>query len=545
MEITYSLKHISKLTISSVFTTLLICIPAIIVLSYIFTPSSDVWLHLKDTVLKEYIYNTLYIMLGVGVLTILIGFTTAYITTMYQFSFNNFFNYALILPFAIPTYIVAFIYAGMFDMTGTITTFLLHLFGTKISEINFYDIMSIEGAILVMSFVLYPYVYLITKTYLKAESSSVIEASKTMGLSSWKIFYKVIIPISRPAIIAGAILAVMEAVSDFGVVEYYGVSTFVTGIFRTWFGMGSVEDASKLAAILMIFIFSLIFCERFQRRNKNYKSSGKDFKPITKIKLKGFKNALAVTACFIPFLLGFLLPFIQMCFWFILSYEEIIDEEFLLLLKQTIFVSISSALLITILALLFVYNVKRKKTLLTDNLVQITKLGYSIPGAVIAVGILIAFSFFDNYIIDFFKTYFNINTKLIIGGTIAALIFGYVVRFSAIAINNYESAFSNIPSSYYDASKTLGAKETRIFTKIFAPLLKNSTYIAFILIFIEIIKELPLTMILRPFNFDTLAVRTYELTQQGQIVESSVPSIFIVFLGIISVLLLAKNLNKG
>ena len=191
-------------------------------------------------------------MLGVGLMTTAIGFTTAYITTMYKFTFSGFFHYALILPFAIPTYIVAFIYAGMFDMTGTVTTFFLDLIGKKVHEVDFYDIMSIEGAIIVMSLVLYPYVYLITKTYLRAESASVIDAAKTMGLTAWQTFYKVVLPLSRPAIVAGAILAVMEAVSDFGVVDYYGVSTFVTGIFRTWFGMGSVEDASKLAAMLMI-----------------------------------------------------------------------------------------------------------------------------------------------------------------------------------------------------------------------------------------------------------------------------------------------------
>lgn len=483
-------------------------------------------------------------MLGVGLMTTAIGFSTAYITTMYKFTFSSFFHYALILPFAIPTYIVAFIYAGMFDMTGSVTTFFLDLIGKKVHEVDFYDIMSIEGAIIVMSLVLYPYVYLITKTYLRAESASVIDAAKTMGLTPWQTFYKVVLPLSRPAIVAGAILAVMEAVSDFGVVDYYGVSTFVTGIFRTWFGMGSVEDASKLAAMLMTFIFLLIFLERFQRRNKRYKSSGKDFKPISKTQLRGSKNIFAFITCFLPFFFGFLLPFIQMCFWFSISYEEIIDEDFFTLLKQTLFIAVGSGVLITALALLFVYNARRTKTKTTDNIAQVAKLGYSIPGAVIAVGILIAFSLLDNTIIYIFETYFEINPGLIVGGTIAAVVFGYTVRFIAIAINNYESGFSKIPTTYDDAVKTLSVSEKRGFTHVFAPLLKNATFAGFIMVFIEIIKELPLTMILRPFNFDTLAVRSYELTQQGQVVESSVPSMFIVILGIMSVLLLAKNMSK-
>ena len=251
---TNKLNYFNKLTISSVFFTLLISIPALLLLSNIFS-SSDNWSHLVHTVLFEYIFNSLYIMFGVAFLTSIIGFSTAYITSLFTFTGSSFFHYALILPFAIPTYIVSYAYGGMFDITGSVTTFILNLMGKNLNEVYFFDIMSIEGAILVMSFVLYPYVYLISKTYLQAESSSIIDASKTVGLTNFQIFYKVIIPISRPAIVAGVILAVMEAVADFGVMDYYGVSTFVTGIFRTWFGMGSVEDASKLASMLMLCLF--------------------------------------------------------------------------------------------------------------------------------------------------------------------------------------------------------------------------------------------------------------------------------------------------
>ncbi|PLY06523.1 MAG: hypothetical protein C0625_09205 [Arcobacter sp.] len=329
------MNNFNKLTISSVILTLLISIPALILFSNIFS-SSENWQHLVDTVLFEYIFNSLYIMFGVAFLTSILGFTTAYITSLFQFTGSRFFHYALILPFAIPTYIVAYVYGGMFDITGSVTTFILNLMGKTLAEVNFFDIMSIEGAIIVMSLVLYPYVYLISKTYLKAESSSIIDASKTMGLTNFQIFYKVIIPISRPAIVAGVILAVMEAVADFGVMDYYGVSTFVTGIFRTWIGMGSVEDASKLASMLMLFVFILIFLERYQRRNKRYQSSGKDFRPITKQKLTGFRNILAFITCFIPFFFGFLLPFSQMSYWFYLSYEDVLDEDFLTVLYQTL-----------------------------------------------------------------------------------------------------------------------------------------------------------------------------------------------------------------
>lgn len=538
MEVTKLINNFSKIKISSFFLTLLISAPALIIFLYLFIGNSENWEHLKETLLFEYIFNSLYIMIGVAILTSIIGFTTAYLTSLYTFSYSKFFHYALILPFAIPTYIMAFIYGGMFDITGSVTTFLLKFFNTSIDQIVFFDIMSIEGAIIVMSLVLYPYVYLICKTYLSFESASIIEASKTFNLSTWKILRKVILPISRPAIVAGVTLAVMEAVSDFGVMDYFGVSTFVTGIFRTWLGMGSIEDASKLASILMTFLFILIILEKIQRRNKLYKSSGKDFRPIEKIKLKGFQNILATTACFLPFFLGFLLPFIQLCFWFIQSYEDIIDEDFMTLLYQTLSLGFGSAFLITAFAFLFVYNVRINKDTSSSVLTQIVKLGYSVPGAVVAVGILSFFSIIDKYVIDF------VSSTFIISGTIVAIVFGYCVRFIAISINTFESGFSRIPNSYDDAAFIFKIGDLKTFLKIYVPLLKNSAYAAFIVIFIEVIKELPLTMVLRPFNYDTLAVRALELTQQGQIIESSVPSMFIILIGMISVILLARNMNK-
>ncbi|MGM0519659.1 MAG: ABC transporter permease [Campylobacterota bacterium] len=519
--------------------TLLISAPALIIFLYLFSDSSSNWEHLKNTLLYDYIFNSLYIMFGVGILTGIIGFTTAYLTSLYSFSFSRFFHYGLILPFAIPTYIMAFIYGGMFNITGTVTTFILDILDKDLSEVVFFDIMSIEGAIIVMSLVLYPYVYLLCKTYISFESSSIVDAAKTFNLSSWQILRKVIIPISRPALVAGITLAVMEAVSDFGVVDYFGISTFVTGIFRTWFGMGSVEDAAKLASLLMTFIFIIIILERLQRRNRVYKSSGKDFKPIEKIELKGMKNFLASFTCFIPFFFGFILPFVQLVYWFYLSYEDTLDESFIELLYQTVSLALVSATIITTLALVFVYNSRVNKDKTSSTLNQIAKMGYSIPGAVVAVGILSFFSILDKYVIDL------VTSDMIISGSIIAVVFGYCVRFLAISINNFESGFSRIPSSYDDAAKIFNIGDVKTFFKIYLPLIKNSAFSAFIVIFIEVVKELPLTMILRPFNFDTLAVRALELTNQAQIIESSVPSMFIILLGLVSVILLAKNMNKA
>ena len=524
--------------ISSVFLTLLICIPMLTIFVYLFVSDTENWQHIKNTVLFEYIYNTLYIMIGVAVITTVIGFTTAYLTSLYTFSFSKIFDYGLILPFAIPTYIIAFMYNGMFGITGNITTFILNFIGKDFSEVTFFDIQSIEGAVIVMSLVLYPYVYLVCRTYLGFESASIIEAAKTFNLSSFEILKKVILPISRPAIIAGATLAVMEAIADFGVMQYFGVNTFVTGIFKTWEGMGSIEDASKLASMLMTFLFILIILEKYQRRNKVYKSSGKDFRPIVKTKLKGYKNILAFTACFIPFFFGFLLPFTQLTIWFFQSFEAILDEEFIHLLLSTLQLGIISASLITILALLVVYNSRINKDKTSNLLVQIIKLGYSVPGAVVAVGILSFFGILNKYVLNLF------STDILISGTIIAVIFGYIVRFIAISINTFEAGFNRIPQSYDDAAQISDIGAFKTFIKVFIPLIKNSAFASFIIVFIEVIKELPLTMVLRPFDYSTLAIRALELNEQSQTIESSVPSMFIVLIGIGSVLLLTKNMKK-
>lgn len=531
---------IKTLKLSSVLLTLLISIPMITIFLFLFIGNTENWEHIKNNVLLDYIYNTLYIMIGVGLLTTLLGFSTAYLVSLYQFTFSKIFDYALILPFAIPTYIIAFIYNGMFGISGNVTGYFLGLMDKNISQVPFFwDIQSIEGAVLVMSLVLYPYVYLVCRTYLSFESSSIIEAAKTFNLNTWQILKKVILPISRPAIIAGSTLAVMEAVSDFGVMDYFGVNTFVTGIFRLWEGMGSIEDASKLASILMTFIFILILLERFQRRNKVYKSSGKDFRPITKIKLTGYQNIIAVIICFIPLFFGFLMPFIQLVFWFIESYEKVIDEDFIELFFRTIQLGVISATIITSIALLIVYNFRINKDKTSSSLVQITKLGYSIPGAVVAVGILTFFGVVNEYALKLFDTTFLVT------GTALAVIFGYLVRFIAISINNFEAGFNRIPQSYDDAAQISGIGPFKTFRKVMFPLIKNSAFASFIVIFIEVVKELPLTMVLRPFDYNTLAIRAFELNEQAQTIESAVPSMCIVLIGIVSVLLLTRNMKKA
>ena len=529
----------SHIKISSVIITLLISIPMITIFLYLFITNTENWEHIKNNLLFEYTLNTFYIMIGVGFLTTLIGFSTAYLTSLYNFTFSKYFDYALILPFAIPTYIIAFMYNGMFGISGNITNFFLSLMNKNISEVIFFDIQSIQGAILVMSLVLYPYVYLVCRTYLNFESASIIEASKTFNLSNFKILKKVILPISRPAIIAGSTLAVMEAISDFGVMDYFGVNTFVTGIFKTWEGMGSIEDASKLASILMTFVFIVIILERFQRRNKVYKSSGKDYRPITKEKLTGYKNFLAFFVCFIPVFFGFILPFIQMSIWFLQSYKTVIDEEFIFLLFRTLKLGIISSLIITFFALFLVYSARINKDNFSSSLVQISKLGYSIPGAVVAVGILSFFGILNEFYLKLFS-----STFLIIG-TIIAILFGYLVRFIAITINNFEAGFNRIPQSYDDASMISGIVNLKTFIKVFLPLIKNSIFASLIIVFIEVIKELPLTMILRPFNYDTLSIRALELNEQAQTVQSAVPSFFIVIIGMISVILLIRNMKKA
>ncbi len=473
--------------------------------------------------------------MGCGFLSFIFGSITAYLTTAYKFPLSRFLEWALVLPLAYPAYISAYMYGGILGVEGSFTAWLSKTFHISYQNLWFLDIMSLPGAIFVISSVLYPYVYLSMKASLKQMSQSNIDIAKVYGYSHVKIFLKIILPSQRLAIVAGVILVMMEAMSDYGVVSYLGVSTFVTGIFRTWFGMGDLVQATKLSSMLMLFVFVLLFLEAYQRRKKNYSSLTKGFKPIQKTKLKTPWAFLASFICFIPFFIGFIVPTTKMLQWFIISYMDVLDAEYLQLCINTFSLAFYASISTTFLGFLIVYMTRFFKTKLSGIFLQISKLGYAVPGAVIGVGILTFLGLLRQI-----GSHFDL-ADIFVGGSVLALVYGFTIRFLAISASTFENGYKQMNKNYHDMGKTLGYGKFAMLRKIDLPLLKSTYGVCFIIVFVEVLKELPLTLILRPFNYETLSTRALEFTTQEMIVQCSVPSFSIILLSLIPVFLLIKT----
>lgn len=502
------------------------------------------WEHIVNTVLLRYISNTLILIIGVGLITAIVGFTSAWLTTLYKFPLVRVLEIALVLPLAFPTYIIAFTYDGMFGYTGSITQSVLKFFNLSLVEVYIPDILTIQGVIIVMSLVLYPYVYLISKASLLNQSSNALESARTLGSGSFRLFFKVGIPLAWPAIIAGTTLAIMEAISDYGAVNHYGVDTFTIGIFRTWDGLADQAASAKLAAMLMLFVLVIIVFERLLRGKKQYNSSSKQSRPLSKISLKGHKAFFAFIFCFIPIFLGFLLPFIQMTIWSFRYFTDVVDEHFLSLMWNSFILAGISSIIAIVFSLLITFNTRKKATWNNKTIQKLAMLGYSIPGAVIAVGVLIVIGWLDIKLIKSLGS-FGISTGLILGGTIVALVYGYVVRFMAISINSLESGYAKIPKSIDEAASTLNCNNLGILRRIHLNLLRPSIMAGTLIVFVEVLKELPATLILRPFDFDTLAIYALELVGQEQLQESAIPAMALVLIGLGPIILLMKTMTKS
>jgi len=528
----------------SIVITSLIAIPPFVVFGFIFL-DSEVWNHLKETVLSDYIINSLLLVFGVATLSAIFGVLSAWFTTMYEFRGRKTLEWMLVLPLAIPPFIVGYTYAGILDYSGIVQSTIREVFEFS-SKRDYYfpDIMSLGGAILVISFVLYPYVYLIVKASFINNSSKLIEVGQTFGLNLTKSFFKIALPLARVAIVGSVSLVVMEAFNNYGTVHYYGVDTFSTGIFRVWFGMGDSISAGKLASILMIFIFLMLFLERLSRAKLKFTTKhehfqSKRYRPSSK--LSGFFIFLV---CALPVFFGFIAPMLQLIFWSLDSLYVLFTTEYLELITNTFSIAFVASFIGVFLAFFIAFNGYRSSHWISSIVTRVATLGYAVPGAVIAVGVMLPFAFVDNSFDSFMREYFNISTGLLLSGTFFALIFGYIVRFLPVAFNSIDAGFSKLSKNLYEVSTSLGYSKFKTLYKIYLPLLKPSLLTAMILIFIDILKELPATLILRPFNFDTLATRAYELASNEMMPESAIYSLSIIIMGLIPVLFLVKNMAK-
>ncbi|WP_110113459.1 iron ABC transporter permease [Bacillus sp. CGMCC 1.16541] len=511
----------------------IILLPILFIFLSIFQEPNENWFQIRQYLLKNYVANTVILVLLTGIFTATLGVSLAWLIAAYDFPLRRFFRWGLILPLAIPPYIAAYTYRTMLSYTGVVQTTLRNQFDYQVNP-EIVAISSLRGAVFIFTIFLFPYVYIMSRAFLESQSSSFFENARLLGRKPFAIFLKVVLPLSRPAIVAGAVLVIYEVLSDYGVTSYFGIHTVTTAIFQTWFGMYDVNSAMRLAAWLMVIIVGLFFIEKLLRQGRRYHLSNKA-RPLSRMKLKGIKAAVAFTYCFVIFLLGFFIPVIQLIVWAGMTFEKVWNETFFTLLYQTLYVGVIATLLILVFAVI-IANVTRSHSPASYVLSKLATTGYSIPGAIIAIGVLAIFIELDGALAPFYSYMGWGTAPLILSLSLVMLIVGYVIRFMATGYNAVEVGFERIGTKYTEASRTLGYGVTKTFFKIDLPLIRGALFSGFILTFVEIVKELPLALLLRPFNFDTLATKTYQYAKDEQIYEAATSSLMIIVISALSII---------
>lgn len=518
----------------SILGVVLVLMPTLDILLNIFKEPNENWYHIKEYLLTEYTINSLKIASLTALFTLIIGVFLAWIISMYDFPLRKFFRWALILPMAIPGYIAAYTYSGMLSYTGIIQKTLRNNFALNLNQ-KYFNIMSLEGAIFIFTFFLFPYVYIITKAFLENQSSALIENARLLGHKPTSIFFKVILPVSRVSIIGGVTLVILEVLSDYGVVKYFGVSTFSTAIFKTWFGMSDIDTAVRLCGILMIFVIVLMTGDVILKGRKRYAFTTSKVRPIKRIKLQGVKSVLAFSACFIVFALGFLIPVLQLVQWAFMGYKNVLEQNFIQLLINTVTVAGIATLIIMFFAIVIANFNRITRSKVSKFFSKVVTMGYSIPGAIIAISVIVFFVAIDGSLKGIYET-LGFSKTLVLSSSLIMLIFAYVIRFLAVGFNNIEAGFEKVGNRYFEASRMLGMGVTRTFFRVDMQMIKGAIASGAILTFVDIMKELPLTMTLRPFNFDTLATKTFAYANDERLQEAAIPALIIITVSLISII---------
>ena len=520
-------------------------LPVLTVFGFLLAPAGDVWQHLADTVLGDYIGNSLLLMLGVALGTLTLGVSTAWLTSMCEFPGRRLFEWALLLPLAMPAYIIAYTYTGMLDFAGPVQSGLRETFGWRYGDYWFPEIRSLGGAALMLSLVLYPYVYLLSRAAFLGQSVCVLDVSRTLGNGPWRTFFGVALPLARPAIIAGLSLALMETLADYGTVKYFGVSTFTTGIFRTWFGLDDAAAAAQLSSILLLFVFALVMLELASRRQARYHHTSQRLQAISRFRLTRHHAFGAVALCLGTLTLGFLLPAAQLLSWAVETAADTVDAAFWRLIVNSLTLAATTALVALLLALFLAYAKRLMPYRDVRAAARIASMGYAVPGTVIAVGVLIPFGWLDDRIDALAGHWFGVSTGLLLSGTLFALVFAYLVRFLSVAVQTVDAGLGKIRPSMDEAARSLGCTSGETLRLIHLPMLRGSLFTALLLVFVDVLKELPATLILRPFDFNTLAVRAFELASDERLADSSTAALAIVAAGIVPVILLSRAITRS
>ncbi|MFO7719999.1 MAG: iron ABC transporter permease [Gillisia sp.] len=530
----------NKWAILTLLILFIIVLPIVSIGVKLFSGPGETWGHIADNLLLDYLGNSLFLIFACGAIVLLFGVSTAWLVARFEFPLRKQLEWLLILPLAIPGYIVAYAYAGIFDYGGTLQL-IMEAAGLEFVR---FDIMNRSGLAFVLGISLFPYVYVSSRAFFLNQANNLMEASEMLGVGPVKTFFKLMLPMARPAIVAGLILVLMEVLNDYGAAKYFGVNTFTTGIFRSWFSLEEPETAVYLSALLIVIVFSLILLEKFQRRKLRFSSNRDNNMRINRKKVSSKMQLVIFLAVLLPVLLGFLIPVAQLIYWATLTYENVFNLSFLTISVQSFGIALLTAFVSVVIAVILIFFSKWSRLGFIKNIAKLGVLGYAIPGAVVAIGIMIPTIFIDRWLIDVMDYLFNMDVGLIFTGTLVALIYAYVVRFLAVAYNPIESTALKVSNAIPDSSNMLGVGNLRTFFKIEFPLIRTGIASAFILVFVDVLKELPLTLILKPFHVNTLAVKAYEYASDEMVMEAAIPSLFIIVTVMLPVIFLNRLLIK-
>ena len=524
----------------------LIAIPLLTVAaSLIPGENSGTWAHLMDTVLPSYIATTLYLCAGVAVGTIGIGTATAWLVTMHDFPGRRVFEWALVLPLAVPTYVMAYTYTDLLQFVGPVQTWLRDSFALTPGSYWFPDIRTLSGAVVIFTFVLYPYVYLLARSAFLERATSMLDVGRSLGLGPWQRFYSIALPLARPAIAAGAALALMETLADYGAVSYFGVQTFTTGIYRAWFSLGDRQAAAQLAAALLGFVALLLLLERLSRGRARFDAAGSRHGVHANAPLRGLRAIGAMLACLVPLGAGFLLPAAVLLHMAISSGDAQFGARFLELARNSFVLASLTAVLAVVIALLLAFAARTARGGLMRHANRLVALGYALSGTVIAVGVLIPVTRVDTWLASAIMDITGSSPGLLLTGGIAALVYAYLVRFLAVSLHTVEASLAKITPSMDDAARSLGHGAGATLRRVHLPILRGSLLTAALMVFVEVMKELPATLVMRPFNFDTLATQAYTLASDERLAEASTAALAIVCVGVLPLIILTREIARS
>lgn len=519
-----------------------ICSPIVALLLSFFQPQPDIWKHIIETQLFELISNTALLAIGVLSLTFILGVSLAWITSVCDYPGRKVFAWLLLLPLAVPTYVMAFVFLGLFDYSGPVQTFLRTL--THDGKLYFPDIRSTTGVIVVMSLAFYPYVYLLARSAFKTQGKRALEAAQSLGLNRFQAFFKIALPMARPWIVGGLMLVFMETLADFGAVSIFNYNTFTTAIYKAWYGLFSLPAAAQLSSILVFIAMVVLVIEQKMRSRMRFSQAGRSNAEAELIYLTGWKRWGAFTFSLIILLAGFIVPVGQLLYWVLEIYSEEINSRYLGFLFNTITFAFTATFIVAVVALLIAYAQRYRKDVLIQVAAKASTMGYALPGTVLAVGIVIVTSGVDNLIHSGFS-FFGVEMKPFFQGSFIIVIAAYLVRFMASGFNPIESAMHRITPSLDEAALSMNVKGFELLRRIHIPILKQGLITACLLVFVDVMKEMPITLMTRPFGWDTLAVKIYELTSEGEWKRAALPAITLILSGMIPVFFLSRQSEKS